>query len=172
MTTIYLLLLVAHIVGTIIGVGGATMIELHIERSLADEGRILGIDYRMVRIGLVTCILSGFGLLLLYKISGNTQALFDPRLWVKLSMVIIIAINAILLQTKAIGLYWGSAISFVSWWSVTLAGISLTNGYVLNFFYSDSFLTQFSTLMSIFAGMIIIGSGILHYYRRDTLKNI
>ena len=54
-----LLLVLVHLVGTIFGVGGATMIEVHLNQALKDslvskdESAILALDYKIVRVGLV-----------------------------------------------------------------------------------------------------------------------
>lgn len=125
------LLVVVHVIGTILGVGGATFVEIFLNKSLKDgqidstESDFLKTTYRIVRVGLVLAILSGFGFLLLYKLNGQTARLYNPLLWAKLTMLLIILVNAVLLQIHKISLWWGSAISFVSWYAVTIVGIFL-----------------------------------------------
>ncbi len=134
MDTIYLLLVIIHLVGTALGVGGATFIEIFMTKALKDghvdpiESDFLKTTFLVVRIGLVLALLSGFGFLLLYQLSGQAFKLYNPLLWAKLTMVIIIAANALLLQAHKISLYWGSAFSFASWYGAAIAGIFLTNG--------------------------------------------
>ncbi|MFZ2252939.1 MAG: hypothetical protein WAW13_02045 [Minisyncoccia bacterium] len=161
----------AHIIGTIIGVGGATMIETHLAQVFrdklvsADERALLAIDYRMVRIGLIITILSGFSFLLIDKFEGNTKYLYSPRMWAKIFIVIVIAGNTLLLQARAINLYWGSALSFVSWWSAAIIGIFVSNNVTLDFFGTGSFISVFSSFMLVYAVLIVVGAVILNAFR-------
>ena len=165
------ILIIAHVIGTIVGVGGATMIEAHIGQALrdklvsADERAILGIDYRAVRIGLIICLVSGFGFLLLDKFEGTTQYLYSPRLWFKILMVVIIAANTLLLQAHLINLYWGSAFSFVSWWMAALVGMFITHGLRFDFYGDGSFITVFASLMTMYAIAMVLGAILLHAFR-------
>ncbi len=172
------ILIIAHIIGTIIGVGGATMIESHIGQALrdklvsGDERAILAIDYRAVRIGLVICLLSGFGFLLLDKFEGTTQYLYSPRLWTKILMVLVIGGNTLLLQARAINLYWGSAFSFVSWWTAAFVGMFITHSVKFDFFGNGGFATTFGSLMLLYATAIILGAIVLHAFRNKTPKTV
>lgn len=170
-------LIFAHIIGTIIGVGGATMIEAHIGQALrdklvsADEKAILGIDYRTVRIGLIIVLVSGFGFMLLDKFEGNTKYLYSPRLWAKLTMVLLIAANVLLLQAHKINIYWGSAVSFVSWWMAAFIGMFITHGLKFDFFGDGTgFITVFASLMTIYAVGLILGAIVLHGFRNRHQK--
>jgi hypothetical protein len=130
----YLFLVIVHLIGTALGVGGATFVEIFLTKSLRDghvdpiESDFLKTTFLVVRVGLILALLSGFGFLLLYQLSGQTFKLYNPLLWAKLTMVIIIAVNALLLQAHKISLYWGSAFSFATWYGAAIAGIFLTNG--------------------------------------------
>ncbi len=130
----YLFLVIVHLIGTALGVGGATFVEIFLTKSLRDghvdpiESDFLKTTFLVVRVGLILALLSGFGFLLLYQLSGQTFKLYNPLLWAKLTMVIIIAVNALLLQAHKISLYWGSAFSFTTWYGTAIAGIFLTNG--------------------------------------------
>lgn len=175
---IELLLIVAHIVGTIIGVGGATMIEAHIGQALkdklvsTDEKAILNIDYRMVRIGLIVILLSGVGFMLLDKLEGNTKYLYSPRLWAKITMVLFIAGNTLLLQAHFINLYWGSAISFASWWVAAFIGMFITHSFKFDFFGNGGFVTTYASLMLIFAASVILGAIILNALRNRVSSTV
>jgi hypothetical protein len=157
----YTLLIIAHIVGTILGVGGATMIEVALNKSLKDgtvsedERAILGPTYTVVRGGLLLAIMSGFGFLLLYKFQGQSFQLYDPVLWAKLVALLVIMVNAILLQLHKISLYWGSSLSFVSWWLVAILGIFLTNGVRYSFF----------SIMAVYILALVVGAALLHAIR-------
>lgn len=136
---IYLFLIIVHLVGTFIGVGGATMIEVTLNKALQDgtisedEQGILKPTYLVVRVGLVLALLSGFGFLILYKISGFESQLYNPVLWAKILIILMIGVNTLLLQAHKIGLYWGSAISFTSWWMAAILGIFLSNAITFSF---------------------------------------
>lgn len=71
------LLIIAHTVGTALGVGGATFVEIFLNKALKDgevdpiESGFLKTTFSVVRWGLIISILSGFGFLLLYKFSGK-----------------------------------------------------------------------------------------------------
>lgn len=159
----YLLLVIIHLLGTILGVGGATFIEIFLVKALKDgkvdpmEGEFLKITYTVVRIGLVLAILSGFGFLLYYQLHGQTFKLYNPVLWAKLSMVLIIAFNAILLQSHKISLYWGSALSFVTWYSAAVVGVFLTQ--VKLFSYLE--------IMVTYALCVVAGAFILSRIRKS-----
>jgi len=175
---IELLLIVGHITGTIIGVGGATMIEAHLAQSLKDklvskdEKDILAIDYHMVRIGLVLSIVTGFGFLILDKFTDNTAELYDPQLWAKLSIVLLIAGNTLLLQAHKINLYWGSALSFVSWWFAAFVGIMLTEKVHFNFFGNVTFIGEFTSIIIAYVMAVIIGAMILQKFRNKISSTI
>jgi len=116
----------AHIIGTVLGVGGATFAEIFLLKALRDgvvdptETDFLHSTYRVIRIGLVILVLSGFGFLILYRLTGMEERLYSPVLWSKLSIVFIILMNAILIQTHKIPLWLGSALSFASWYAAML----------------------------------------------------
>lgn len=166
---IYTYLLIGHLVGTVLGVGGATFIEINLNNALSDgkvskeEGIILGSTYKVVRLGLVLSLFTGFGFLILYKMSGQTFRLYDPVLWAKILMIVIIAVNALLLQARKMSLYWGSAISFVSWWVVMFLGFFLTNGIKYSFM----------SIMVTYVVVVVIGAVVLHKFReRNKQKTI
>lgn len=123
---IYTLLVVTHLIGAILGVGAATFAEIFLLKAVRDgevdpiESSFLQVTYRVIRAGLAFGILSGFGFLLYYRLNGSSELLFDPVLLAKLTILIIILINAILLQARRIPLWLGSALSFASWWSAAL----------------------------------------------------
>ncbi|MCF7815962.1 MAG: hypothetical protein K9M10_00920 [Candidatus Pacebacteria bacterium] len=175
--TIEHILIFAHIIGTIIGVGSATMLESHLGKALKDklvsedERAILGVDYRAMRVGLVIIILSGFGFLLLDKFEGKTMYLYSPYLWAKLTFVMVILANTLLLQAKSINLYWGSTFSFVSWWSAALVGMFVTHRLRFDFFGDGQFITVFASLMSLYVVAVIVGAIALNFFRNKSLSS-
>lgn len=122
----HLLFLAMHLIGTVLGVGAATFAEIFIMKSLRDgtidqvEGSFLNVTYRVIRIGLMLLLISGFGFLINLRLTGMEERLMSPLLWSKLSIVVLILINAVLLQTRKIPLILGSAISFASWYAAML----------------------------------------------------
>lgn len=173
-----LILIVLHIIGTVIGVGGATMIEAHLNQAYrdnlasSDERAILSVDFRMVRYGLVIILFSGFGFLLLDKFEGTTQYLYSPRLWAKILMVIIIAANTLLLQAHLINVYWGSAFSFVSWWTAAFIGMFITHSFKFDLFGEGGFVTVFASYMTLYAFAILFGAILLHSIRNKNKKSV
>ena len=173
-----LLLVLVHLVGTIFGVGGATMIEVHLNQALKDslvskdESAILALDYKIVRVGLILAILSGFGFLLNFKLEGEVENLYSPVLWAKLLIVIIIAINTLLLQARKIGLYWGAAFSFVSWWTAAILGMLTLEDVTVGALVGEGFLPIFSSIIIIYLVAVAIGSVVLHLMRTKVTKKI
>jgi len=173
-----LLLVLVHLVGTIFGVGGATMIEVHLNQALKDslvskdESAILALDYKIVRVGLILAILSGFGFLLNFKLEGETENLYSPILWAKLLIVIIIAINTLLLQARKISLYWGAAFSFVSWWTAAILGMLMSDNVTVGALVGEGFLPIFSSIIIIYLVAVAIGGVVLHLMRTKVTKKI
>ena len=157
----YLFLIIVHVIGTVIGVGGATMIEITLNKALEDgtvsndEQGILKPTFTVVRAGLVLALLSGFGFLLSYKLQGFTSALYNEVLWAKIVIILMIGVNTLLLQAKKIGLYWGSAISFSSWWMAAILGLFLTN----NVSYS------FMGIIATYIVVTVVAAYVLHIIR-------
>ena len=126
MDPLYSGLVITHLIGAVLGVGGATFIEIILGKSLADgkidpiEGGFLKATYKVVRVGLVISLITGVGFVLLYILTGQHFKLLNPVLWAKLTIIIILSINALLLQMHKISLFWGSSFSFFSWWSVLI----------------------------------------------------
>lgn len=175
---VYTFLIVTHLAGTVLGIGGATMIELHLKKALEnqevseDERAILGVDYGVVRVGLFVSILSGFGFLLFYRYNGYSAALYDPILWAKLIIVLVIGANSLLLQARKISLYWGAAFSFVSWWMVGLLGVYLTNGSKFDVFGGTSFISSFVSVLVVYAIAVAIGAFVLDLTRKYIRKTV
>lgn len=161
---IYLLLVAIHILGAILGVGGATFAEIFLNKALKDgkvdpvESDFLKTTYRVIRVGLVLAVLSGFGFLILYKITGQTFRLYDPLLWAKITILLVILTNAVLLQMHKISLWWGSAFSFVSWWAATIIGV-LMRGPSYPYF----------EIMAYYIVAVIIGGFVLDFIRKQLI---
>jgi len=166
-------LIIMHIAGTILGVGGATMIEVHLHRAIKDgvisedEKALLKTDYTVVRVGLIIALLSGFGFLLFYKMIGATAHMYDPILWAKLTIVVLIGINTLLLQAHKIPIYWGAGISFVSWWLAAILGIFAAERVGVDLFGQGGFIGSFMSIISVYIVLVIIGSITLDFIRKQ-----
>lgn len=125
---IYTLLVVTHIIGTVLGVGGATFAELNLIRALRDgevsidESELMRGAYAVLRLGFFMLVVSGFGFLLYYRLMGMEELLYSEKLWAKLSIIGVLSVNAILLQLRKINLIWGSAISITAWYAALILG--------------------------------------------------
>ncbi|MBI4090321.1 MAG: hypothetical protein HY421_02865 [Candidatus Kerfeldbacteria bacterium] len=120
---------IAHIVGTVLGVGGATFAEVFHRRALRDgkidesEGGLLSLTYGMLRLGIILLVLSGFAYFLLLRLGGRGAILYEPRLWAKLILTVVILVNALLMATRKLPVWVGGSISIVSWYAALILGV-------------------------------------------------
>jgi hypothetical protein len=162
------LLIIGHIIGTILGVGGATYIEIHLNMALQDgkmddvEKRYMGKDFLFTRIGMAIAFITGIGFIIEYATHNQLARLMDGVFWAKMSIIFIIIVNAYLLHKHKVGLYWGSAFSFVSWWTAMLLGLFSTNNVK---FFPGNVPVSFISIMSVYILSVIIGAFILHKLR-------
>lgn len=126
---LHTILVIGHIIGTILGVGGATLAEVNVMTALRDgkvdasEKALMHANYTMIRVGLAFVILSGIALVWWHLSQGNDWVLTSDKVWFKDTLVVFIVINAILLSKHWIALWLGSAISFTAWWMATILGL-------------------------------------------------
>lgn len=119
---------ISHIIGTVLGVGGEIFGSIFYFKALKDgkvdarEVEVLRICFGVLHIGLVILVLSGFGYFLDMRLSGITRFMFEPRLIAKLALVVILVVNALLLQTRKIPDWLGGSISIVSWFGALILG--------------------------------------------------
>ena len=104
---IHTLLIMAHVLGTTLGVGGATISDLLFFRATQDgrieakEWEILKMVSLVIWVGLLLAVASGLGFLLEYAMTPEkTQYLANPKIWAKLTIVGIIFANGLLLHWK------------------------------------------------------------------------
>lgn len=127
---IYTLIIGAHVIGTILGTGGATIAEFQINRALKDkkvsdeERALMHVNYRLIRIGLGIIVLSTAVMFWYHLSQGNMWILTSEKLWIKELMVVAILINAVALSKRWVPLWLGASISFTSWWGATLLGLA------------------------------------------------
>lgn len=121
-------LTIGHIIGTVLGVGGATFAEIFYIKSAKDgkidpyESDTLRTVYFVLRLGLIILVISGFGFLLSTRLEGQSIYLYSPRTWAKLTITLLIAINAILLQVRKMPIFLGGPISLTSWYAALIIG--------------------------------------------------
>ncbi len=119
---------ILHIIGTVLGVGGATFAEIFYfklrSKAIIDPitQHLLRATYTTLRVGLVLLVTSGFGYLLLLRFEGQAQYIYSPRVWVKLLITAIILVNALLLQSRKIPMWLGTSISLTSWYAALVIG--------------------------------------------------
>jgi hypothetical protein len=164
------LLILGHIIGAVLGVGGATFIEINLNIALKDskmepnERLFMAKAFLVTRIGMILGILTGIGFVLEYYLHGQTFRLVDGVFWAKLAIVGVIVVNAVLLHLHKIGLYWGSAFSFVSWWVALILGHFLTTNVKI---LAGDPLISFLFIMAGYLLTVVVGALIL-----DRLRNI
>lgn len=161
---IYTLIVAGHVIGTILGVGGATIAE--VQASLAyrngkasEEARsLLHANYFVIRVGMGIILLSVLGMFWYQLNAGNTWILTSEKLWIKDLMFVAIFVNAVLLTKHLIPFWLGTSISLTSWWGATLLGLAgrLPYGFV--------------TYLVWYVVAIFVVAGVLHLMRKTFLK--
>lgn len=127
--TLYELLVVGHVIGTVLGVGAATFAEIHYVRFASDniitddEKKTLATTYTVMRGGLFLLIISGFGMLLYLRLTEHVGILMSPSFWAKMTIVGVLVGNALLLQARMIPFAIGTAISLTSWYAALVIGV-------------------------------------------------
>ena len=127
---IYTIIVAGHVVGTILGVGGATVAEFQITRALRDkkvsddERALMHVNYTMIRVGMAVLLVSVIAMFWYHLSAGNQFILTSEKLWIKDLMFIMIFINAVALHKRWVPLWLGASISFTSWWGAALLGLA------------------------------------------------
>lgn len=136
--TLYELLIILHIIGTVLGVGAATFAEIHYTRFNRDniidddETQTLKVTYTVMRAGLFLLVVSGFGFLLYARLTEHVAILTSPSFWAKMTVVAILVGNALLLQARMIPISIGAPVSLTSWYAALVLGVigKTSAGYV------------------------------------------
>ncbi|MEQ1678810.1 MAG: hypothetical protein ABL876_19090 [Chitinophagaceae bacterium] len=165
---IYIILVILHLVGAVLGVGAATFIEVFLNKSLADgkmddvEKGFMKTTYIVLRVGLVLSVLTGIGFLMYYYSLGQYAKLTSEVLWAKNTIILVLVVNAVLLHLHKMKLRWGSSLSFMSWWVSFVLGIFLTNNQKYGYF----------EIIGFYILMVVIGAFILEWVRGVTKNKI
>lgn len=123
-----ILIKISHIIGTVLGVGGDTFGAIFYFKAMQDgevdlsESRLLRVCFNVLHIGLVLLVISGFGYFLEFRLEGFPERILQDRFIAKVALVVILLINAILLQVRKIPVWLGGAISIVSWYAALILG--------------------------------------------------
>ncbi|HJL55601.1 MAG: hypothetical protein QGH85_02745 [Candidatus Pacebacteria bacterium] len=126
---IHSILITAHLVGVALGVGGATFVGILYMKAMKDgkidpmEGEWLSVVFTVLRIGLVILVISGFGFFLEYRFTGQEERLLDPRLWAKMTIILVLVFNALLIQMRKVPMWLGESLSITSWYGALVLGI-------------------------------------------------
>lgn len=134
----YTFLIIVHLIGTVLGVGGATFTEIFYLKAKRDgifepyEIDYIRIAVFVMRIGLAILIVSGFGFLLLYRLNGANEMLLASKLWAKLAIILVLILNTYLMQAKKIPMLIGASLSLTSWYAALVLGAwrSLTASFI------------------------------------------
>ena len=157
---IYTLIVAGHVIGTILGTGGATIAEFQITKAIADkkvspdERALMHVNYKMIRVGMALIALSVIGMFWYHLNAGNSFIYLSEKLWIKDVMFVMIILNAVALQRRWVPLWLGASISFTSWWGATLLGLAGRLPY------------DFVTYLTAYIIAIFVVAGILHLIRK------
>jgi len=129
---LYFLFVITHSIGAVLGVGGATFIEINLIRALRDgkmdpmELGYFKTSVKVTRIGTIISIFSGLGFFFI-----STRYLDNPIFWAKMTILAVVLVNAYLLEKHKMPLWLGSPLSFVSWYFLLITGEMLRSPIAL-----------------------------------------
>ena len=121
---------ISHVVGTAIGVGAATLLEVFSIYFSRDgkvdllEHDVIRVCVTMLRIGLMILTFSGFGILVMWRLRlMGPETFFAPRFLAKVIILLVLLLVAILVNFRLINFKLGSAISTTSWYAALVLGM-------------------------------------------------
>lgn len=156
---VYSFIVMLHVIGTILGTGGATIAELQITRALRDkhvspdERALMHVNYGMIRVGMGILLVSVIGMFWYFALQGSNALFTSEKLWIKELMFVVIFLNALALHKRWVPLWLGASTSFTSWWGATLLGLAGPLSY------------SFATYLIGYVAAILVVAGILHGLR-------
>ena len=170
-----------HITAAIIGTLSATAEEVLYFKDIRDgkideaEARYLRITYKIMNWSLIILVLTGFGILTAVRIKyGGTKTFYNPILWAKYAIVLVLLTNAVLIAARKIPMKWASALSLTSWYFAYALGAFSEKVREIKFL--ADFLSQFNFII-IFLFIIIgyiaavaIMAQILRYIKKLVIK--
>jgi len=139
MTDVYTLLVIAHLFGSAIGFGAANFIEVFLNMALRDgkvdptEKLFLSKTYTVLRVGLGISLITGLGFVVMYIVNDQMFRMTNPVFLAKMLIIVILVTNAVLLHLHKMKLWWGSTLSFMSWYFAFFLGTFLTHSIRFGF---------------------------------------
>lgn len=163
---IYTIIVAGHVIGTILGAGGATIAEVQITKALADrkvtsdEKALMHANYTLIRVGMAIILLSVVGMFWYHLNQGNQFILTSEKLWIKDLMFVAIIVNAVALTKRWVPLWLGASISLTSWWGATLLGLAGRLPF------------SFETYLAGYLVAILFVAGVSHLIRKVVIKSV
>jgi len=147
---------VAQIIGISLGVGTSTLAVLSFFAAIKDgtideaERRMLGVIYIILRVAMVTILVSTLGLTFAgYGDSGASY--FTPYIVGQYVLIAVLFLNAILMTARLMPSKFGPAIQAGSWYllgfGMALQSLGLTNFTLVEFFIAYGIELVFATLL-------------------------
>lgn len=139
MIDLYTMLVIVHLFGAVLGLGGATFIEVFLNKALQDgvvdptEKIFLSTTYKVLRVGLGISLITGFGFVAFYIANDQLFRMTNPVFIAKMLVIVILVANAVLLHFHKMKLWWGSTLSFMSWYFAFFLGTFLTHSIRFGF---------------------------------------
>jgi len=162
MIDIYTTLVIIHLFGASLGLGGATFIEVFLNRALRDgvvdptEKIFLGLTYKVLRVGLALSLITGIGFVWFYIANDQIFRMTNPVFVSKMLIIVILVVNAVLLHKHKMNLWWGSTLSFMSWYFAFFLGTFLSNSIRIGFW----------KIMITYVIFVVVGGYVLEAIRR------
>lgn len=166
MIDVYTLLVIAHLFGAAIGIGSATFIEVFLNMALRDgkvdptEKLFLSKTYTVLRVGLGISLITGLGFVVMYIVNDQLFRMTNPVFIAKMLIIVILVANAVLLHLHKMKLWWGSTLSFMSWYFAFFLGTFLTQSIRFGFW----------EIMITYAIFVVAGGYVLEMIRERSKR--
>lgn len=164
--SLYGFIVLLHIIGTILGTGGATVAEVQITRALRDknvspdESALMHMNYSLIRVGLGFIVVSAFAMIWYHLVNNSIEVLLSNKVLFKEFLVVVIIANAVAIGRRWVPLWLGAATSFTSWWGATILGVAGPLPY------------NFLTFLAGFIVSVLAVAAILHYVKKLTRRDV
>ncbi len=165
--------MLGHAIGIILGAGGTTLNEVHLNLALKDnilektEAALLDANERIVKLGLFLTMITGLGFIGEYWYN-DALARFDSGVFLsKIIVFAVIALVAIISYLRFMSWYWQSLVSLISWWFVTVLSVLILGS--ISIFPGETLLACLS-ILSVYLLCIGLGVGFLDKIRRPLRK--
>lgn len=166
MIDLYTLLVITHLFGAALGIGGATFIEVFLNMALRDgkvdptEKLFLSKTYTVLRVGLGISLITGLGFVAMYIVNDQLFRMTNPVFIAKMLIIVILVANAVLLHLHKMKLWWGSTLSFMSWYFAFFLGTFLTHSIRFGFW----------EIMITYAVFVVAGGYVLEMIRERSKR--